>query len=83
MGLTKPVLLLDEMSAKPLPCPICNKPLEAGAAESSPVFPFCSSRCRQVDLMRWMDGRYAVVERLDPARLSDALAEGDEGAESS
>jgi hypothetical protein len=41
--------------AKPgRPCPICGKP----AADATR--PFCSSRCRDVDLNRWLSGRYVV-----------------------
>ena len=36
------------------PCPICGKP----AAE--PVRPFCSDRCKDVDLHRWLSGAYAI-----------------------
>ena len=35
-------------------CPICNKPVD-------PAFrPFCSKRCADVDLQRWLAGVYAV-----------------------
>lgn len=35
-------------------CPICGRPTE-------PEFrPFCSKRCADVDLQRWLSGRYAV-----------------------
>jgi uncharacterized protein len=44
-------------SAKP--CPICGKP----AAEASR--PFCSERCRDVDLNRWLSGSYVVPGRKD------------------
>lgn len=36
------------------PCPICGKP---GVA---PFRPFCSRRCTDVDLGRWLTGRYAI-----------------------
>ena len=39
-------------SAKP--CPICGKPATPTAR------PFCSPRCRDVDLHRWLSGAYAV-----------------------
>jgi endogenous inhibitor of DNA gyrase (YacG/DUF329 family) len=48
---------LDAMAQAPYaskPCPICRKP----AAER--FFPFCSSRCKDVDLHRWMSGVYAI-----------------------
>ena len=36
------------------PCPICRKPADAGFR------PFCSKRCADVDLNRWLSGVYAV-----------------------
>jgi endogenous inhibitor of DNA gyrase (YacG/DUF329 family) len=40
--------------AGPKKCPICGKP----ATEASK--PFCSERCRDVDLNRWLSGSYAI-----------------------
>lgn len=42
-------------------CPICKKPAAAGYR------PFCSRRCADVDLARWMRGSYAIAsdEPLD------------------
>jgi hypothetical protein len=42
-------------------CPICRKPsaIPAGPGEGSP-YPFCSERCRLIDLGRWLDGVYQV-----------------------
>ncbi len=42
------------------PCPICRKPL---VAEHKP---FCSERCRQVDLHRWLGGVYRVPTNEAP-----------------
>ena len=43
-------------------CPICGKPAEARYR------PFCSKRCADVDLQRWLSGVYAVpVVEEDPA----------------
>ena len=44
-------------------CPICNRELPAGGLLT---FPFCSQRCRHIDFYRWCEGRYAIVEELDP-----------------
>jgi uncharacterized protein len=41
------------------PCPICGKP----STEASR--PFCSGRCRDVDLNRWLSGSYAIQGRND------------------
>ncbi len=51
---------------KPHNCPICEKPFDTSKDPRKALFPFCSERCRQVDLCRWWDGRYAVVEDIDP-----------------
>ena len=40
-------------------CPICGKP----AIEASK--PFCSERCRDVDLNRWLSGSYAIPGSKD------------------
>ncbi len=36
------------------PCPICGKPT------SFATRPFCSKRCADVDLHRWLGGAYAI-----------------------
>lgn len=38
------------------PCPICRKPSDEATA------PFCSKRCADVDLHRWLGGRYVVPD---------------------
>lgn len=58
-------------------CPICGRRLEPQAAEESPLFPFCSRRCKQVDLFRWTEGRYAITEPLTPEKLVDELGDLD------
>lgn len=35
-------------------CPICSK------ATNAEFKPFCSARCREVDLNKWFSGSYAV-----------------------
>lgn len=49
---------------KAVPCPICSRP---SAREH---YPFCSNRCRDVDLNRWLSGSYAI-----------SVADGEEKAE--
>ena len=36
------------------PCPICGKPATARHQ------PFCSARCTDIDLGRWLKGNYSV-----------------------
>ncbi|MBL8851363.1 MAG: DNA gyrase inhibitor YacG [Planctomycetaceae bacterium] len=58
-------------------CPICDRELAPSSITESPVFPFCSVRCKQIDLLRWCRGEYAVVDRLLPEQLADQLADQD------
>lgn len=48
-------------------CPICGNRFEAPALADWPSFPFCSERCRLVDLGRWIDGDYALPGPEAPA----------------
>ena len=62
-------------------CPICKKPVAPGEAAAR-FRPFCSKRCADVDLSRWLYGRYAIPATEDESD-SEAEAgpgEGDEGA---
>jgi len=52
-------------------CPICRKPVPLPATGVPSPFPFCSERCRQVDLLRWSKGQYAIVEPLTPEHQLD------------
>ena len=39
-----------------LDCPVCKKPVES----RDPDFPFCSERCRLIDLGKWASGAYVI-----------------------
>ncbi len=54
-------------------CPICDKELASAAATESPLFPFCSKRCKQIDLYRWTEGKYGIPETLTPEQLINEL----------
>jgi endogenous inhibitor of DNA gyrase (YacG/DUF329 family) len=54
-------------------CPIC------GRAPVKEFTPFCSARCKQIDLNRWLSEVYIVPGAEGPAN-SDEPADGDEGA---
>jgi endogenous inhibitor of DNA gyrase (YacG/DUF329 family) len=40
-------------------CPICDRQVEGPGAAEWPEFPFCSSRCRLIDLGRWLGEAYS------------------------
>ena len=54
-------------------CPICGKPADPG------VRPFCSKRCADIDLNRWLSGVYAVPVREEEDEDGERPAEGDAG----
>jgi endogenous inhibitor of DNA gyrase (YacG/DUF329 family) len=45
---------MTESSPPAKPCPICGKPAQASYR------PFCSKRCADVDLQRWLSGSYVI-----------------------
>jgi len=50
-------------------CPICQKPTDKAFR------PFCSKRCADVDLGKWLTGGYAIpsAEPEDSEELENAL----------
>jgi len=49
-------------------CPICHKPVKL----ADPFMPFCSERCKLIDLGNWASEKYVVSE---PASLTDIESE--------
>lgn len=41
-------------------CPICERWMEAERPATMPDYPFCSSRCRLIDLGRWLGEAYRI-----------------------
>ncbi len=59
---------MHRMPNQALRCPTC-KTLVTAAAEN---FPFCSDRCRRIDLGKWASGDYRITSPiLDPDLLED------------
>jgi uncharacterized protein len=61
-----------------LSCPICKKAVERTAED----FPFCSERCRLIDLGKWASGQYVVSSPVkdisDEMELQDFPKQPDE-----
>jgi len=62
-------------------CPICKKPVEypddKAVDSARKHFPFCSERCKLIDLGRWLDGKYqipVVEDDLDESGESSSNA---------
>jgi endogenous inhibitor of DNA gyrase (YacG/DUF329 family) len=41
-------------------CPICGRLMQAASVAGLPYAPFCSARCRQIDLGRWLREDYRL-----------------------
>jgi endogenous inhibitor of DNA gyrase (YacG/DUF329 family) len=50
---------------KARPCPECGRPSQREH------YPFCSDRCRNLDLSRWLKGSYAIPVTEDESRADD------------
>jgi endogenous inhibitor of DNA gyrase (YacG/DUF329 family) len=48
-------------------CPICKKEVVLG----SPDFPFCSERCRIIDLGNWAAEKYVISTPAPPEAIRD------------
>lgn len=48
---------------KKVKCPICNKDVKFDDKQKLPQnFPFCSKRCKLVDLGKWLNEEYMISE---------------------
>lgn len=56
----RPVNDNDRLVDPPKACPICGKPAVVRFR------PFCSRRCADVDLNRWLKGAYAIPAVEEP-----------------
>ena len=54
---------MNRQSAKGSRCPTCRKDVDRS---ESPAFPFCSERCRTIDLGNWLGETYRIPTRETP-----------------
>ncbi|HEX8202714.1 MAG TPA: DNA gyrase inhibitor YacG [Isosphaeraceae bacterium] len=62
-------------------CPICSKTFAVATLADLPSFPFCSDRCKLIDLGRWIDGAYVIPGpevRTPPGQPDDGREPEDE-----
>ena len=62
-------------------CPICKKPVDDPPPASQPgqksFYPFCSERCKLIDLGRWLGGKYQIPV-VEPDESDDQPEEREE-----
>jgi uncharacterized protein len=55
-------------------CPICKRPVRI----DDPFMPFCSDRCREVDLGNWASEKYVISSPVEDAEAERPPGEDDE-----
>ena len=53
-------------------CPICGKP------STQADYPFCSPRCQDIDLNRWLSDAYRIPTKEEPEAVPDRSEEDEE-----
>jgi len=62
---------IDPVVRLPRKCPICGKPTVEATR------PFCSKRCADIDLSRWLKGVYAIPVEESNAGVDPESADED------
>jgi uncharacterized protein len=62
--------IMPRKRAVKLRCPVCKKAVTSAA----PDFPFCSERCRTIDLGKWASGGYVISSPVTDAE--ERIGEG-------
>jgi endogenous inhibitor of DNA gyrase (YacG/DUF329 family) len=60
-------------------CPICHKTIKSKPQEKSEetkFYPFCSRRCKLVDLGVWLDAGYKISQSQESGELSNNDQDG-------
>ena len=65
---------MPKKRVRSLRCPVCRKIV----LRTDPEFPFCSDRCRLIDLGKWASGGYVISTPItDPEALESVIDEQD------
>jgi endogenous inhibitor of DNA gyrase (YacG/DUF329 family) len=64
------------MSVRKVRCPQCGE--DALWAPENPWRPFCSERCKQIDLGAWANDSYRIPVQADPDDPDAAIPEADQ-----
>lgn len=55
-------------------CPTCGRPVSIETEADRALVPFCSERCKLIDLGKWFNEEYRISRDLQPEELLDADA---------
>lgn len=57
-------------------CPICKKEV---SSKGNPFRPFCSERCKLIDLDNWLEGRYRIPDSTGQTQNRPEITEEEDG----
>ena len=52
-------------------CPTCKQDVETDAVRRPKDYPFCSERCRLLDLSKWLRGEYSIRATVQRGTVED------------
>jgi hypothetical protein len=58
-------------------CPTCGQEVTYHEKKEVPFRPFCSKRCKLIDLGKWLNEEYTISENIDP--LEEEFQPGENG----
>lgn len=56
-------------------CPTCHAKVSYKSKDEVPYRPFCSRRCKLVDLGKWLNEDYRISEEIPPELLDESAGE--------
>lgn len=62
---------MPKKKTRSLRCPACRTIVLAGSED----FPFCSERCRLIDLGKWASGGYVISTPINDPEMLESIAE--------
>ena len=62
-------------------CPICDRKMHGASTAEWPQFPFCSPKCKLIDLGRWLGEGYRVPVEASEEEEEPAEEEENESSE--
>jgi uncharacterized protein len=62
---------MPKKKARSLRCPTCRTLVLPGSRD----FPFCSERCRLIDLGKWASGGYVISTPINDPEMLESIAE--------
>ena len=65
--------MLAPIMVRPSVCPICRRALPVLDADA-PYRPFCSQRCKSIDLGSWLEGRYRISRPVEEEDLDSGVS---------